>query len=573
MALNRKKRNLLFAVAASILLLIIIISIVSHHESTKAKKFHGAVVSNGAECAEIGSAILKQGGSAADSAIATLFCEGVTCPQSMGLGGGFLMVMYNKATRKAEFLNARETAPNAATKDMFVNNPGASSVGGLSIAVPGELKGYWELHQKYGKLEWRKLVEPTIKLCREGHLVTPYLARIFSRSQDKIMQEPSLREIYVDPVTNATYKEGEKIKRLKLAESLEIIAKEGVDALYSRNGSLFSNFINDIKNFGGIITEDDMLNYKPQWHDVPETFIGNNRNYSLFASPLPGSGSLLSFIFNVLNGLHITDSPESWAKIIETFKFAYGLRTKLGDPGFVDGLHETLNDVMSEAYADKIREKINQNYKTNDTFEYYGAEFEAKEDHGTAHVSVLHENGDSIAVTSTINYLLGSMRRSQSTGIILNDEMDDFSTPGQVNAYGLAASPANFIKPGKRPLSSMTPTIITDRDGNVRLSMGAAGGAKITLSLVNFIIYHLYFNESVNEAIDHRRIYHLLSPPNVQYERGFDKNVLDELVRRGHNLQENPPEFGFTAITVISKKGSQCEAVFDPRRGGSSKCL
>lgn len=165
------------------------------------------------------------------------------------------------------------------------------------------------------------------------------------------------------------------------------------------------------------------------------------------------------------------------------------------------------------------------------------------------------------------------MRRSTSTGIILNDEMDDFSTPGQVNAYGLPASPANFIKPGKRPLSSMTPTIITDKDGNVLLSLGAAGGAKITLSLVDFIIYHLYFNESVEDAIDHRRIYHLLSPPNVQYERGFDKAVLDELFRVGHELNENPPEFGFTAITVISNRDGKCKAAVDPRRGGSSQCI
>lgn len=139
------------------------------------------------------SSILKQGGSAADSVIATLFCEGVTCPQSMGLGGGFLMVIYNRDQRKAEFLNARETAPIAATKEMFVNNAAASVTGGLSVAVPGELKGYWELHKKYGKLPWATLVEPTIKLCKEGHIVTPYLARIFNISATKIKNEPSMR--------------------------------------------------------------------------------------------------------------------------------------------------------------------------------------------------------------------------------------------------------------------------------------------------------------------------------------------------------------------------------------------
>lgn len=220
------------------------------------------MVSNGLECSAIGADILKLNGSAVDAAIATLFCEGIACPQSMGLGGGFFMTIYIKQSGKIETLNAREVAPIAATEEMFVNNTGASSTGGLAIAVPGELKGYFEAHKKYGKLPWRTLVEPTIKLCKEGHLVSSYLANILSKRQAKILNEPSLREIFINPVNNQTWKEGDRIKRLKLAESLEIIANEGDSAMYSKNGTLLSKIVTDIRSFGGIITEEDFLQYR-----------------------------------------------------------------------------------------------------------------------------------------------------------------------------------------------------------------------------------------------------------------------------------------------------------------------
>lgn len=202
-------------------------------------------------------------GTAADAAIATLFCEGVTCPQSMGIGGGFLLTIYDRGNDRVETLNARETAPAAATEDMMVK-PGNSTKDerGLLIAVPGELKGYWVLHQKYGKLEWSTLVQPTIDLCRKGHMVTGYLERILARTRVKIHAEPSLREIFINPSTNDTWKEGDYIKRLALADSLEIIANEGVHALYSKNGTLLPKLMQDLKGFDSILTEDDFYNYE-----------------------------------------------------------------------------------------------------------------------------------------------------------------------------------------------------------------------------------------------------------------------------------------------------------------------
>lgn len=223
----------------------------------------GAVVANGHECAAIGAQILRMNGTAADAAIATLFCEGVTCPQSMGIGGGFLLTIYDRANDRVETLNARETAPAAATEDMMVKADNSTKdKRGLLIAVPGELKGYWVLHQKYGKLEWKKLVQPTIDLCRKGHMVTGYLERILSRTKAKIHAEPSLREVFINPNTNDTWREGDYIKRLALADSLEIIANEGVHSLYSRNGTLLPKLMQDLKSFDSILTEDDFYNYE-----------------------------------------------------------------------------------------------------------------------------------------------------------------------------------------------------------------------------------------------------------------------------------------------------------------------
>lgn len=220
------------------------------------------VVANGIECSEIGANILRKNGSAVDAAIATLFCDGVTCPQSTGLGGGFFMTIYSKEKGTIETLDAREIAPLAATEDMFVGRPEAAKTGGLSIAVPGELKGYFEAHKKYGKLPWKEIVNPIIELCERGHKVSSYLSKVLKNRKDKILEESSLREIFINPKTNNTWREGDVMKRPKLAKTLSKIAEEGADALYSKDGSLLHPFVRDIQNFGGIITEEDFLKYE-----------------------------------------------------------------------------------------------------------------------------------------------------------------------------------------------------------------------------------------------------------------------------------------------------------------------
>lgn len=303
----------------------------------------------------------------ADAAIATLFCEGVAVPQSCGLGGGFFLTIYTKSTGKVETLNAREVAPKAATEDMFV---GETTVTGIklianqtgysfysfdslvlvdikpissieefgneklliflfsSVAVPGELKGIWELHQRYGTLPWRTLIQPSIDLCRNGHVVSRYFADVLKLREDTIKSEASLAEVFINPETNAVWVQGDVIRRPKLADTLELIADEGADTLYN-NGTVAQLLVSEIQELGGIITTEDFMDYSVRWEDsISTTFLGN----TIHTVPLPASGSVLILILNVLNGfLPSVRNLTFYQRFVECFKFAYAKRTDLAD--------------------------------------------------------------------------------------------------------------------------------------------------------------------------------------------------------------------------------------------------
>lgn len=222
----------------------------------------GAVTSNGPECAPIGARILRANGSAVDAAIAVMLCEEVTCPQSTGLGGGFLATVYSRESGTVISLDARETAPLAATEDMFVGKGEAAVEGGLAIATPGVLAGFWELHQRFGNLPWRELFEPTIELCRSGVRVNSFLVEALEQERVRLTTIPSLREVFVNPETGDVWKEGDVMKREVLADALEVMAEEGADALHGEKGSLLPKLLEDLKGFGSILTREDFLTYR-----------------------------------------------------------------------------------------------------------------------------------------------------------------------------------------------------------------------------------------------------------------------------------------------------------------------
>lgn len=242
------------------------------------------------------------------------------------------MTIYTKSTGIVETLNARETAPAASHEDMFANE--SQVTGPKSIAVPGELKGYWALHQRYGSLPWHTLIQPTIDLCQNGHIVSDYMASVLLKREATILASPSLKEIYINPVTNRVWRADDIIKRPILANTLEIIAVEGVDSLYW-NGTVARMLIPELQSLGGIITIEDLMHYEVVW-DKPVVANLADNNF-LYSVPLPASGSILAFIMNVLNGLISSDSKEivNYQRFVEALKYAYARRTNLGDPDYV----------------------------------------------------------------------------------------------------------------------------------------------------------------------------------------------------------------------------------------------
>ncbi|KAK5641806.1 hypothetical protein RI129_010353 [Pyrocoelia pectoralis] len=485
--------------------------------SSKLHRFQkAAVCADAPVCAEIGKNILERNGSAVDAAIATLFCNGVVNMQSMGLGGGFLMTVYIRDTKTAVTLDARETAPLNATANMF-KNENESKYSGLAVGVPGELRGYWVAHEKYGTLPWKELVQPTVDLCERGYnMSVPQFDVLY-----KIRNDSNLREWFFD--ANGKFKPaGSLIKPKKLCDTLKIIADSDGNELY--NGTLSKMLLQDIKDMGGIITEEDLQNYTPKWRDPVSVDL--NGGDHLYSVPPPGSGILLAFILNILDGYNFTRDSISninktvltYQRIIEAFKFAYARRTELGDTDFVN-ITTLLQNLTSNDYARDIRDKILDN-TTHLNPADYGAVFYNREDHGTAHISVLAQNGDAVSVTSTVNVFFGNGVTSESTGIILNNGMDDFSSPNFPNYFDLPGSPNNAIAPGKRSLSSMTPTIITDQNGDVRMVIGASGGTKITTSIALVIMRNLWFGDNIKEAVDAPRIHHQLYPMEISYEYG-----------------------------------------------------
>lgn len=330
-----------------------------------------------------------------DAAIAVAFCEGVAVGQSMGLGGGFLATVYTKSNGLAEALIARERAPLASHRMMFENV--SSYEGILSAAIPGELKGYGELHRKYGRVPWKTLVQPTIELCRIGHEVTGYLRVVLELKEKIIASSPEMRKVFINPATGRVWNVGDRIKRPTLAKTLEIIADEGPDTMYTANGTLAKLMANEIQRLGGIITLDDLVQYEAEWQQPLSSQV--HGNYTLHSVSVPASGQILAMILNIMNGYEAENSVRYMHRMIEAFKFSYAKRSHLGDTDMNQTLAE---EIVDPDYADYIRSLIWDNRTFND-YQHYGGEFALREDHGTAHISVLTANGDAVSLTSTIN--------------------------------------------------------------------------------------------------------------------------------------------------------------------------
>ncbi|KAJ0263075.1 hypothetical protein HA466_0035000 [Hirschfeldia incana] len=530
----------------------------------------GVVAADHETCSEIGADVLRRlDGSAVDAAVAVAFCLGVVNPTSSGIGGGAFMVV-GSATGSAKAYDMRETASSTAYKDMFKDIEEKKQKGPLSVAVPGEVAGLHEAWTKNGRrVDWKLLVKPSIKLARDGFEVGPHLAFALSTNEEKIKNDAGLASVFF--LGDKLLTRGDSCKNSKLAETLEKVAEKGAEAFYQ--GDVAENLVNDLNNAGGSMTMDDLRNYKV---NVTDAMVVNDvMGFKLQGMWPPSSGTPgFAMVMNMLEeykNINATDRNLVLHRVIEAIKFMLAARMDLGDPAFVDGISDVVKNMISKPYAQKIKSKISDD--TTHPPEYYLNKYSQLKDEGTSHFCVVDKDRNVVSMTTTVNYAFGSGFMSTSTGIILNNQMADFSIPTEESA-----APANYIAANKRPLSSMMPLIIT-KDNELVGVIGASGGIYIIPAVIQVFINHFVLNMSPLEAVKSPRVYHKLIPNQVLYEdwEVYNKDHIllieetqDFLKSKEHELV--PTKVGATVQFVVQNRVDDSTtvltAVSDLRKDG-----
>ena len=559
----------------------------------------GAVAADEPRCSAVGADALADGGSAVDAAVAATLCLGVTHPHSSGAGGGAFMIVHSR-NGSSEVLEFRERAPAAAGRDMFAasnatsgegsaseSDARPSEFGGAAAAVPTELHGLRLAWERHGVLPWSRLVEPAAALA-DGFTVGPELARAIEENAEALKRFPATKAVFLR-ADASPLREGDVCRNAALARTLRRVASEGPSVL--RFGALAEALARDVQDAGGIMTAEDLASYAPR---VLEPLRADVLGYAVLGVPPPSSGgATVAQVLEFLSGYArpLASAPDGALgthRLVEAFKHAFAMRMNLGDPEVpppntsnVPNISGAVRDMLSPAFNAALRAMT----KDDATLPLgaYGARWNLVEDHGTTHVSVVDADRNAVAMTSTINTAFGSKVVSRSTGILLNNEMDDFSVPNETNHYGLAPSAANFIAPRRRPLSSMSPTVVLDANQNpprVVAVAGASGGPRIITAVAQVLLNVLARGMSPLDAVVAPRVHHQLVP-NVVFAESLDGTVGDgaprrvdaataaALRKRGHVVEFSSEKTAVAQLIVVDGDTDAVHAVSDARKGGA----
>jgi gamma-glutamyltranspeptidase / glutathione hydrolase len=543
------------------------------------KAEHGMVVTAQHLASDIGTEVLKNGGNAVDAAVAVGYALAVVYPTAGNIGGGGFMTIRFKDGRTT-FLDFRERAPLAATKTMYLDDKGdlvkgLSTEGYLAVGVPGPVAGFEFARGRYGTRPLKELIEPAIKLAREGFVLEQGDVGAFERGAKRLAEDPAAAAIFLKP-DGKPLAVGDRLVQTDLAASLVGIAEEGPDAFYK--GAIADQIVKASAEKGGILSKQDFEQYQVR---ELEPVKCNYRGYDIVSSPPPSSGGvIICEILNILEGYPLSylgyGSAETVHAMIEAMRHAYVDRnTALGDPDFVDNPVARFTD---KAYAKEIRDKIDP-FKAGVSEALMPAGF--AESNETTHYSIIDDEGNAVAVTYTLNGSFGAGVVAPGTGILLNNEMDDFtSKPGAPNLYGLVQGEANAIAPGKTPLSSMSPTIIS-KDDKPFMVIGSPGGARIITITLEAILNVIDHGMNIQEAVDAPRIHHQWLPDKVFMEPyALSPDTLKLLSAMGHDVRidENWTIWGQAtgilvggeSVSEIAGNGARYNGAVDSRIGAGA---
>ncbi|MCL1137089.1 gamma-glutamyltransferase [Shewanella pneumatophori] len=528
---------------------------------------HGMVSSQEALATQAGVEILKQGGNAVDAAVAVGFSLAVTLPRAGNIGGGGFMLVHLANPKKTIAIDYREMAPSSAHRNIFIGDDGEpvkklSREHGLAIGVPGTVMGMELALEKYGTMTMKQVTQAAIDMAQNGIEVTPDLQSSLAGLKRRIAQWPSSAEIFYK-ADGSNYQAGEILKQPELAHSLGLIAKSGSKGFYQ--GETAEKIVAAIGAAGGIMTLDDLKNYKVIER---EPVVGDYRGYQVVSMPPPSSGGIhIIEMLNMLEAYPIDKLGHNTAATLhlmtEAMKRAYADRSEyLGDPDFYD---VPVKALISKDYAKQLAKQISAD-KATPSSEIKPGKLAPYESDQTTHYSVVDKWGNAVSNTYTLNFSYGSGLVAKGTGILLNNEMDDFSAkPGTPNGYGLVGGEANAVEANKRPLSSMSPTIVM-KDGKPYIVTGSPGGSRIITTTMQIIMNVIDHNLNIAEATYAPRVHHQWLPDLLRVEHTLNQDTQTILKAKGHEVKVNNA-IGSTQSIMVSEQG--IFGASDPRRAGS----